>query len=156
MNVSLISMSVSNTYGNLQYISRNDMILLLLNNVRLLECIMKEIKQYDAFDDWPWMYLYPIFNDIYAPYYDIKYIFSIRSDTYTLVNSHLKYILKLTHASPDINMEKIRYGALSGIDLGMVLALRYERHNEEIIMYFNQFKVCVLCVYLSVTVCVCD
>lgn len=92
----------------------------------VLEEIKDESKKYEAYEDSPWLFMYPHIDKWYK---GTKFILTVRKDNNTLVRSQMKdYIsyCKSTGANPKTNIPPVDK-----------IVRRYEIHNKNVIDYFK-------------------
>ncbi|ETO32953.1 hypothetical protein RFI_04154 [Reticulomyxa filosa] len=107
--------------------SINDIIMDIFQHPQLLQSFRKDTFGALAFGDSPWCFLFPIFDQWYP---NSKFILTVRDSHVQMAVSHINY-LKRTGKSY----------AKSGLldeEFAMLVARRYELHNQFVIDYFQK------------------
>ncbi len=126
---------------NFPFLVAADDISWLFHHPQMLQRIKAVSQRASSFGDYPWSFFYRIFNEWFP---DSKFIFSKRNSTYDLVNSSIRMALRI---------QWNHYGELSAADYQrkiygiplqeyiMLTARAYERHNENVLRYFQSDQV---------------
>lgn len=103
-----------------------------------LDKVLREAEKYETFEDWPWFLIY---RELDQRFPNSKFILTLRKDTETYVAS-----LKGHHEREGIrNKDFVKpywWNEVFGVEPEhwdyRKSALRYERHNREILEYFGE------------------
>lgn len=103
-----------------------------------LDNVLREAEKYETFEDWPWFLIY---RELDQRFPRSKFILTLRKDTETYVAS-----LKGHHEREGIrNKDFVRphwWDEVFGVEPSQwdyqKSALRYERHNREVLEYFGE------------------
>jgi hypothetical protein len=104
---------------------------------REIQAVLKEAEKFETFEDWPW---FEIYRELDQRFPGSKFVLTLRKDTETYVNS-----LKGHHERQGIRKEgfvKPRWwDEVFGVEPAdwdyEYSARRYERHNREVLEYFD-------------------
>jgi hypothetical protein len=104
---------------------------------REIQAVLKEAEKFETFEDWPW---FEIYRELDQRFPGSKFVLTLRKDTETYVNS-----LKGHHERQGIRKEgfvKPRWwDEVFGVEPAdwdyECSARRYERHNREVLEYFD-------------------
>ena len=109
-------------------------------NEKLYEHLLSMSDESFNFGDSPWLFMYQIFDQLYP---NSKFILTIRNSTWDLVNSDVKMEMRHRYKKKSwINKtlesldERTTY-KVSVREFAMLIARRYEYHNEKIMKYFG-------------------
>ena len=109
-------------------------------NEKLYEHLLSMSDQSYNFGDSPWLFMYQIFDQLYP---QSKFILTLRNSTWDLVNSDVKMEMRHRYKNKQwINKtlesleEKTTY-KVTVREFAMLIARRYELHNEKILKYFQ-------------------
>lgn len=103
-----------------------------------LDNVLREAEKYETFEDWPWFLIY---KELDQRFPHSKFILTLRKDTETYVAS-----LKGHHEREGIrNKDFVKphwWDEVFGVEPSQwdyqKSALRYERHNREVLEYFGE------------------
>jgi hypothetical protein len=99
-----------------------------------LERIFSVVDLFDVFEDWPWILLY---KELDQRYPNSKFILTIR-DTDKWWRSYQNHVATRGARSDIGRIRKIIYGFEDGLQHRQAYVERYERHNADVLRYFEQ------------------
>lgn len=112
----------------------------LFHHPDLLKSVKEISQEASFFADNPWCFLYRIFDEWYP---NSKFILTVRSSTFEVVNSAVKMFVrnrfkdKLVNSIRELSDNTKAYHELFQ-DYLMLTAKNYELHNKNVLAYFNQ------------------
>ena len=102
-----------------------------------LDVVLAEAEKYETFEDWPW---FSIYKELDQRFPNSKFILTLRKDTETYVKSlqghHERQGLRRKDFVKPHWWDEVFGVEPSQWDYGKS-ALRYERHNREVLEYFS-------------------